>query len=79
MALPFRPPYRIRTALGLTFVTAIGAAAMGAGAPTGLAVLATSGIGSALLMSDRGKRQPDPSSLPQVVGPAGIEPATKGL
>lgn len=52
-----RPPSRIRTAIGIGLVIAVGAAAMGAGAPMALVVLAASGIGTALLMSDRGKRQ----------------------
>lgn len=52
-----RPRSRISTALSLGLVIAVAAAAMGAGAPVALVVLAASGIGTALLMSDRGKRQ----------------------
>lgn len=52
-----RPPSRIRTAFGLVLVVAVAAAAMGVGAPMALVVLSASGIGTALLMSDRGRRQ----------------------
>lgn len=57
MARSRRPPSRIRTASGLLLVMAVASVAMGSGAPMALVVLAASGIGSTLLMSQRGKRQ----------------------
>lgn len=52
-----RAPSRIRTALLVTLVILVGAAALAAGVPTAIAILATSGIGTAIIAGDIGKRR----------------------